>query len=346
MTENILDTNTQIYPRGQSKIQNLKSKIEMTATQVQNSVPPKRKLSKTVKNPRLQRIQKIHAIAVNTLSYLGLTVAVGLLLFGYPIGAIEMSIFAIATFLTTMGIVVGFHRHFTHCSFKAVTPVRVILAILGSMAGQGNVAFWVALHRFHHECSDTPDDPHSPYFKGEKQLGKWEGLWHSYMGWTVDHKLPNPLYYTSDILRDKTIAKVNSLYFLWIAIGLLVPTLAGGILTNSWLGAFYGFLWGGLVRICVTQNLVWSITSIAHIIGNSPLESGDRSTNNIWIAIPTLGDSWHNNHHAFPNAAIVGWKWWQIDIAGWIIRGLEKLGLVWDVKVPTPQMIETKTIAK
>lgn len=318
----------------------------MNATQVKKSVASKKKLKKTVKNDRLKRIQQIHAVAVSTLSYLGVSIALILLLLGYPIGAIELGIFATMTFLTTTGIVVGFHRHFTHRSFQAATTVRVILAILGSMAGQGNVAFWVALHRFHHECSDTSDDPHSPYFKGEKHLGKWEGLWHSYMGWTVDHELPNPLYYTSDILRDKVISKVNNLYFLWIAIGLLIPTLVGGILNGSWMGAFYGFLWGGLVRICLTQNLVWSITSIAHIIGNSPLESGDRSTNNIWIAIPTLGDSWHNNHHAFPHAAIVGWEWWQIDIAGWMIRALEKVGWVWDVKVPTPQMIAAKTIAK
>lgn len=318
----------------------------MNVTKLEKTVISRKKLKKTVKNDRLKRLQQIHAIAVSTLSYVGVSLALILLVLGYPIGGTAFILFGIMAFLTTVGIVVGYHRHFTHRSFQTTTPIRVILAILGSMAGQGNVAFWVALHRFHHECSDTERDPHSPYFKGEKPLGKWEGLWHSYMGWTVDHELPNPLYYASDILRDKTISKINNLYFLWIAIGLLIPTLAVGFINESWMSAFYGFLWGGLVRICLTQNLVWSITSIAHIIGNSPLDSGDRSTNNIWIAIPTLGDSWHNNHHTFPNAAIVGWEWWQIDIAGWIIRGLEKLGLAWDVKVPTAQAISVKTIVK
>jgi stearoyl-CoA desaturase (delta-9 desaturase) len=314
----------------------------MTAIQAEKSIVCKKKLKRIVQNSRLKRIQQIHAIVVSTLAHLGVSLALILLFIGYPIGTIELGIFVTMAFLTTIGIVVGFHRHFTHRSFRAVMPVRVVLGILGSMAGQGNVTFWVALHRFHHECSDTPDDPHSPYFKGEKLLGKWEGLWHSYMGWTVDHKLPNPLYYAPDILRDKVISRVSNLYFLWIAIGLIFPTVLAGILTTSWLGAFYGFLWGGLVRIFVTQNLVWSITSIAHIIGDRPLASGDRSTNNIWIAIPTLGDSWHNNHHAFPHAAIVGWEWWQIDIAGWMIRALEKLGWAWDLKVPTARMIVSK----
>lgn len=314
----------------------------MHTIQIEEPVISRKNLKKIIDNDRLKRIQQIHAIAVSLLAHIGIILALSLLCLGYPIGLSELVIFAILTLLTTIGIVVGYHRHFTHRSFQAVTPVRVILAILGSMAGQGNVVFWVALHRFHHETSDTPDDPHSPYFKGEKSLEKWPGFWHSYMGWTVDHQLPNPLYYASDILRDKVISKVNSLYFLWIAIGLIFPTLIAGILTASWLGAFYGFLWGGLVRIFLTQNLVWSITSIAHIIGNRPLASDDRSTNNFWLAIPTLGDSWHNNHHTFPNAAIVGWRWWQIDIAGWMIQALEQVGWAWDVKQPTPAMIAAK----
>ena len=318
----------------------------MGAIEIETFIASRNKIKKIVCNDRLKRIQQIHVILVSGLAYLGLLSALSLLLLGYPIGVVELAIFAIMTFLTTVGIVVGYHRHFTHRSFQAVTPIRGILAIFGSMAGQGNVVFWASLHRFHHECSDTPDDPHSPYFKDEKPLGKWEGLWHSYIGWTIDHELPNPLYYASDILRDKAISKISNLYFLWMAIGLILPALIGGILTTSWLGAFNSFLWGGLVRIFLTQNLVWSITSIAHIIGNRPLASGDQSTNNIWIAIPTLGDSWHNNHHVFPNAAIVGWQWWQIDIAGWIIRGLEKVGWAWDVKVPTKAMITAKLITK
>ena len=316
----------------------------MNYIELQNNIPTKKKLTKTVNNPSLKRIQKIHSLTITTLSFAGVSIAVTLLFLGYGITKVEILIFAVMTLLTTIGIVVGYHRHFTHKSFKAKTPIKIILGILGSMAGQGNISFWVALHRFHHEYSDTTEDPHSPYFKGEKTLGKWQGLWHSYIGWTIDHKLPNPLYYSSDIIRDESISKVNNLYFYWLIIGLILPTLAGGIFTQSWLGAFYGFLWGGLVRMFITQNLVWSITSIAHIIGNSPLKSSDRSTNNFWIAIPTIGDSWHNNHHAFPNAAIVGWEWWQIDIAGWIILALEKLGLVWDVKIPTKQMISSKKI--
>ena len=248
-------------------------------------------------------------------------------------------------FLTVgIGTTVGYHRHFTHCSFKAVMPVRVALAILGSMAAQGTLFFWVALHRRHHECSDATGDPHSPFVndRGKEHGSRLRGLWHAYIGWTFGHEVPNALHYARDLIREPVLAQANRFYFLWVAIGLALPTVLGGVLHGTWVGALSGLVWGGFVRIFLWHNMIWIITSIAHIIGRRDFKSDDKSTNNIWLALPTLGESFHNNHHAFPKAAIMGLKWWQIDIGGWIIVLLEKLGLAWDVWRPTPAMMERK----
>lgn len=299
---------------------------------------------KVINNQQIARLQHRHAWIVNLFTFSGLGLALALLWLDGPVGSIELGLFLGMALITNIGIVVGFHRHFTHRSFQATMPVRVALAILGSMAAQGTLSFWVALHRFHHEHSDTPQDPHSPCFDGERSLNGLRGFWHAYVGWTVKHPVPNPNYYATDLMRDRALVQINKLYLGWVALGLLIPALLGGWWHGSWQGAFYGFLWGGAVRMSLTHNLVWSITSLAHIVGNRPLKSSDRSTNNFWLALPTLGDSWHNNHHAFPNAAIVGWHWWQLDPAGWLIRLLEQFGWVWDVKVPSDRAIAAKTL--
>lgn len=326
----------------QSPITDAKKPNVFDQNQRSNYLPKRPK--KTIESDYIKNLQWRHALIVNWFSFLGVVIASILILSGNPVSSVEVGLFAGMWFLTEIGIIVGFHRHFTHCSFQAATPVRIVLSILGSMAAQGSLVFWVSLHRLHHEYSDKQGDPHSPHLHGESLLERLRGLWHSYIGWTLNHPVANPNHYASDLLRDQVISKVNKLYLVWVLLGLAIPTVLGGILRGSWAGAFYGFLWGGPVRMYLTHNLVWSITSIAHVFGNRPLNSKDRSTNNIWIALPTLGESWHNNHHAFPNAAIVGWKWWQIDIAGWIVRALEKLGLIWDVKVPTASMIQAKKI--
>ncbi|WP_226889347.1 acyl-CoA desaturase [Nostoc sp. MG11] len=298
---------------------------------------------KTVTSSYLKTLQQIHALTVGLVSCLGFVIAVALLLAGNTLSPIEIGTYLALTVVIGIGTTAGFHRHFTHKSFQAAMPVRVVLAVLGSMAAQGPLIFWVALHRLHHEHSDRPGDPHSPHFHGKGFFGMLRGLWHAHFAWTIDYDAPNATYYANDLLRDKVLSKVSQMYFLWVFLGFLIPTVAGGFLRGSWTGAFYGFLWGGLVRLFFWHNMVWCITSVAHVFGSRPLESHDMSTNNFLLAIPTLGESWHNNHHAFPNSAMAGLKWWQIDPSGWVIRALEKLGLVWDVKTPTARMMEAKT---
>lgn len=318
--------------------------IDTRANVLNDAQSTSKKPKKTIANARLQAAQHLHALVVSSSSLLGLVVAISLLLLGNPISAVEIGIFLGCTVVIGTGTSVGFHRHFTHRSFKATTPVRVAFAILGSMAAQGPLIFWVALHRLHHEHSDQPGDPHSPHFHGSDFIGMVRGLWYAHVAWTFSYEVPNATYYASDLLRDKVLLKVSQMYFFWVFLGLLIPTALGGVLAGTWMGAFYGFLWGGLVRMFFWHNMVWCITSVAHVFGNRPLDSGDKSTNNFWLAIPTMGESWHNNHHAFPHAAITGLEWWQIDLSGWVIRALEKVGLVWDVKLPTASMIAAKKL--
>lgn len=298
---------------------------------------------KTIYSNRLKTAQKFHAWGITLFPFLGFIVALALVWYKL-IGVIEICLMLGMWFLSSIGITVGFHRYFAHRAFKTSSPMQVILAILGSMAGQGPLIYWVALHRRHHENSDQAGDPHSPRIWNQEKLEMWRGLWHAHIQWIFVHEIPNPIHYAPELLRDKVISRVNQLYYVWLFLSLIISAILGGILRGSWLGFIYGLLWGGIVRIFIGENLIWSINSITHYFGQRPFATRDYSTNNYWLAIPSLGESWHNNHHAFNNSAIFGLEWWQVDLGGVMIRTLEKLGLVWDVKVPSQQMIESQKI--
>jgi stearoyl-CoA desaturase (delta-9 desaturase) len=295
----------------------------------------------TVDGEILKTPQKIHAVAIVLLPTLGLLAAIALA-FRYGITAVDLALFAGMSVLTQVGISVGYHRHFSHRAFQATQPVRVLLAVLGSAAAQGSLVYWVSNHRRHHQYTDRPGDLHSPYIEGERPLGKLEGFWHSHMGWTFDHEITNTVVFAKDIYRDRVISRVNGLYLLWVLLGLLIPLVLGGVMTGTALGALTGFLWGGLARVFAIYHVTNSIDSITHIFGSRPFETGDYSTNNAWLALPTLGESWHNNHHAFPYSAIFSLRWWQLDLGSLLIRGLRRVGWAWDVRVPTPAMVEAK----
>ncbi|MCW7539728.1 acyl-CoA desaturase [Aquabacterium sp. A7-Y] len=307
---------------------------------------PRPTMVEVLDSRHLKTAQRRHAQAVVLLSALGLALAVGMLAAGHVPTWIDLGIFSGMFLAVGIGSTVGFHRHFTHRSFKAVTPVRVLLAVLGSMAMQGTVIFWVSLHRRHHQCSDAAGDPHSPHVsdQGRQHRSFLAGLWHSYIGWTFHHEVPNAAYYARDLIRDTPIARVNRHYFLCVALGLLIPAALGGMLHGSWAGVLSGLVWGGLIRIFVWHNMIWSITSVAHVFGRRDFDSGDASTNNLWLALPTLGESFHNNHHAFPGSALMGLKWWQPDLGGWVVLALEKLGLAWDVGRPSAELMEKKLV--
>ncbi len=305
------------------------------------SVKSAKRTQKINTSPALKALRLTHVLLITIFPLLGTMYAIADL-WKHPIDPLDIELLIGMFVLTAVGIEVGYHRYFSHRSFKANRVVSATLAILGSMAAQGPVMYWVCLHRRHHEYSDSLNDPHSPNLHGKSIVAKIQGLWHSHIGWMFNHEIPNPVYYSPEILRNSDISGISRLYFVWLLLGLAIPTILGGILRESWSGAWHGFLWGGVVRLLVGENVIWTINSIVHVFGSRPFKTQDGSRNVFWLAIPTLGGSWHNNHHAFPSSAINGLSWWQLDIGGYLIKALEFTGLVWDVKKPTSQMIEAK----
>ena len=251
----------------------------------------------------------------------------------------DLVVFAITYVLCGIGVTVGFHRLFTHRSFKTSTPVRALLAVLGSAAIEGPVIEWVATHRQHHRYSDQQGDPHSPHVNRAAGFrGALAGLAHAHLGWLFrGEELASEQVYAPDLLADPVIAFVNRTFLLWVLAGLAFPFGLGVALTGSVAGGLTGLLWGGAVRIFVLHHSTFSINSLCHYFGRQGFETGDQSRNLLWLSLPTLGEAWHNNHHAFPTSARHGLRWWQLDPSGWLISGLERLGLVWDVVSISPE---------
>ena len=232
------------------------------------------------------------------------------------------------------GLAVGYHRHFSHGAFRTHPWLRWLLAVLGSMGGQGPLNYWVSVHRRHHEHGDEDGDPHSPNLHGRGLGAELRGLWHAHFGWSLGYGLPSAVRYCADLLREPYLVRVSRHYMLWMLVGLLLPTALGALATGSLAGALGGLVWGGLVRLFLSSHSTWSLNSICHRFGARPYATGDFSTNNAWLALPTLGESWHNNHHAHPTSAAHGLRWWQLDLNHAFIRVLEALHLAWDVKRP------------
>ncbi|MDJ0719469.1 MAG: fatty acid desaturase [Prochloraceae cyanobacterium] len=253
----------------------------------------------------------------------------------------------VLTPLTGIGFTVGYHRLFAHRSFEAKKPVKTTLAILGLMGSHLTITEYAAVHRCHHAFSDRSGDPHSPHLsEGEGLLKMTKGLWHSYLGWLFDRDLnlkDKIDKYASDLTEDSVIVTLDRLHYLWILLGILIPTLLGFALTQSWNGALIGFVWWGLLRMFIQDQIEFGIRSFSHYWGDRSFKTKDFSTNN-WIAIISLGE-WHNNHHAFPHAANQGLEPWQYDLSYKIILTLEKLGLASNIKRVSPQEIELKKLA-
>jgi stearoyl-CoA desaturase (delta-9 desaturase) len=288
--------------------------------------------------PFLHKLQFRHFILFDVIPFFG-TLGAMILAFYYPIGWLNVSLFAGMWLLTGLGISAGYHRLFTHRSFKTVTAVRLLLAIFGSMAGQGAVISWVAMHRRHHECADKPGDMHSPNLHGKDIAGRIRGFIHAHYTWMIKHEYPNVAHYVPDLLRERTLVRTARLYRWWIVLGLLVPAAIGGAVTQSAMGALTGFLWGGMVRMFVVGHSMWALNSILHTMGSQPFRlrenPNDNSRNNWLLGVLAWGEGWHNNHHAFPNSAWFGLAWYRVDLAYWFISILRILGLAWDVKLPT-----------
>ncbi len=251
----------------------------------------------------------------------------------------DLVVLAVTYFLTGVGVTVGYHRLLTHRSFKTSRPMRALFAALGSAAIEGPVIEWVANHRKHHQFSDEPGDPHSPHVDhGKGWRGALGGLAHAHLGWIFsDQELASEERYAKDLLADPVVRFVDRTFPLWVLAGLAFPFGLGVALTGSIAGGLTGLLWGGAVRILFLHHATFSINSLCHFFGRQRFATGDESRNLLWLSLPTLGEAWHNNHHAFPTSARHGLRWWQLDPSAWLIVGMERCGLIWDVVRVTPE---------
>ena len=259
----------------------------------------------------------------------------------------DLLVLAIMYTSTGLGITVGFHRLLTHRSFKTTRALRALLAVLGSMAVEGPVIEWVATHRKHHRFSDQPGDPHSPHVDhAPGWRGAIRGLAHAHVGWMFRGKdMANPARYAKDLLDDRDLRFISRTFPLWVLAGLLLPFGLGVALTGSVVGGLTALLWGGAVRVFLLHHATFSINSLCHYFGRRPFPTSDQSRNLAWLAPLAFGEAWHNNHHAFPTSARHGLGRWQVDPGGWLIAGLERCHLVWDVIRISPERQQAKRVS-
>ena len=260
------------------------------------------------------------------------------------LGWTDIGIMVLMYWLTGHGITVGFHRLFTHKSYKPNRAVKIFWAVAGSMAIQGPVIRWVADHRKHHKFSDRDGDPHSPWRYGTDLKALAKGFWYAHMMWLFNPEQTPQRKYAPDLMKDPDLVKISRQFPVWVAVSLALPLVLGGLLTMSWQGALTAFFWGSLVRISLLHHVTWSINSICHTIGERPFLSRDRSANVWWLAIPSMGESWHNLHHADPTCARHGVLRGQLDTSARVIWFMEKMGWVSDVRWPVKERIESRLV--
>ncbi len=267
--------------------------------------------------------------------FVGVIAAI-VLLWNRAVGPADLAILAVMYLISGIGVTVGFHRLLTHRAFQTYPWVERTFAVLGSLSVQGSVLDWVADHRKHHAHADKDGDPHSPHVGHGSGL---RGLWHAHTGWLLETQgQADWKKYATELYEDQRMRRIGRRFPLLVVLSLLIPTVAGFVLDGFTLaGALRGYVWGGLVRIFLVHHVTWSVNSICHFFGRRRFEIEDRSTNVAWLSLPSLGESWHHNHHAFPRSAYHGLRWWELDPSGLFIATLERLGLAWNVIRITPE---------
>lgn len=252
----------------------------------------------------------------------------------------DLVVFTLCYIPVGFGVTVGYHRLFTHRSFKTSGPMRVVWGVLGSASVEGPVIEWVAYHRKHHAFADEEGDPHSPHEDGNGTgwRGSLRGLWHAHMGWVwFSDVQAEEERYAPDLLQDRGIRMVDRLFIVWVLLGLAVPFGLGVALTGTVFGGLTGLLWGGAVRIFLCHQLSFAVNSLCHVFGRRAYDTDDESRNLAWLAPFTLGEAWHNNHHAFPTSFRHGLGRRQVDISAGLIGAMEKVGIAWDVVRVSPE---------
>jgi stearoyl-CoA desaturase (Delta-9 desaturase) len=292
---------------------------------------------------KLERRVNMAAVVV---PFLAVALAVPLL-WGDWIGPSDVIVFAVMYVLSGFGVTVGFHRMLTHRAFATHPATRYVFAILGSLSVQGPVIDWVADHRKHHAHTDEEGDPHSPHIgHGSGVSGALRGLWHAHAGWLWrTHGQARAHKYARELVEDRGMRSINRRFPLIVGASLALPALLGFALTGTLHGALTGLVWGGFARIFLQHHITWSVNSVCHFFGRRRFDVDDHSTNVFWLALPSLGESWHHNHHAFPRSAAHGLRWWELDPSAALIALMRRLGLAWDVVRIAPERQTQKLAA-
>jgi stearoyl-CoA desaturase (Delta-9 desaturase) len=295
---------------------------------------------------RTSRISQVVTLVAVIVPPLGIVSAMGLL-WGVAFHWVDAIVLVVAYTVCAFGTTIGFHRYFSHKSFQSGPGVKAVLAILGCMTVQGPLTQWVTDHRKHHAFSDMEGDPHSPH-AGKEGEGPWDafrGFLHAHVGWMFSNMgMEQGREYGKDLYEDRLIRTIDRLYLVWVGLTLGIPFAVGYGLGGTRAG-LEALVWGGLIRVFLYQHATFAVNSICHMFGRKDYRTRDESRNNWFVAFLVFGEGWHNNHHAFPSSARHGLAWWQYDLSWWIIRGLEKLGLAWDVKLPTAEQMRRRRVA-
>ena len=293
---------------------------------------------------RTSRISQAVTLVAVVVPPLGLVAAMGAL---WDIGFhwVDLGLFVGLYVVCAFGTTIGFHRYFTHRGFDACEPVKALLAILGCMTMQGPVTQWVTDHRKHHALSDKPGDPHSPHGHGDGAWGAARGFVHAHVGWMFTNLgMEQGKEYGRDLYEDRLVRTIDRLYLVWVVLTLGIPFAIGYVVGGTWGAGLEALVWGGLIRIAAYQHATFSVNSICHMFGRQDFRSRDEARNNWLVALLVFGEGWHNNHHAFPVSARHGLERWQLDVSWWVIRGLEKLRLVSNVKVPDAAQLARRRV--
>ena len=320
--------------------------LEQMVSEIREAMPPEERRWPPIVSlsvPLLRR--RVHVdlpqvIAVATLAIVALGSVAGVWWFCvHGVTWFDVALFAFMTWGVGIGITLGYHRLFTHLAFQAKPWLRATLGIIGAAGMQGPITAWASIHRKHHRYSDRPGDPHSPVGRG----GIVRGFIHSHVGWMVTGGYAIYTDYARDLWRDRLVAWVDRWYLLWVAAGWVVPGLVGWAWYGGWDGYWAGLFAGGPLRALVQLNLTWSVNSLTHLFGRQPFVTSDDSRNSTLVnVVSIIGEGLHNAHHAFPWSARFALRPGEIDTGYWVLRLFERLGWVWNVRIPTERLIRAR----
>jgi stearoyl-CoA desaturase (delta-9 desaturase) len=288
------------------------------------------------------RVERTANLAGVVVPFIG-TLAAIVMLWNRAVDLTDLIVLMVMYMVTAVGVTVGFHRLLTHRAFATYPWIERVFAVLGSLSVQGSVMDWVADHRKHHAHTDREGDPHSPHIGHGSGLS---GLWHAHVGWLLETQgQADWKKYAAELYEDPKMRRIGRRFPQIALLSLLVPTVAGWVLHDfTAAGALRGLVWGGLVRIFFVHHVTWSVNSVCHFFGRRRFDIDDHSTNVGWLAVLSLGESWHHNHHAFPRSAYHGLRWWEVDPSGLIIAGMQRLGLAWNVVRISPERQQARVV--